>query len=294
MYFTAREHFHDFRYLFLDVVFTCWQIWWKSRPQLALNGRCPQHGYVLSWHHSCSPLPPLLKLHARVDCFVLRTTENNPQLLPSSYFFFFYSNLHCKLYSPKIDLERGKKGKKKKKRRTTILYITGMQLFREDRRDRKSAVKTLCVWLGHINAPNSFPSLSPSHSFHKVCILFIDWLYFRERRALSLTPSPCNPRSWRRRSKRGRRQNGCITSWLCSCPDLQQPDLPLKFSTPRLEVRSITEEQQGQRICCFTCSHFPTIGAASSTAARDHHFPYAPPCHHSENTQPPPQALRLA
>lgn len=106
-HFSARAYFRDFGYPFLDVLYTCWQIWPESRPQLALNGRCPQRGYVLSWHQPCSPLPPLLKLRAVVGCVVLQPSAGAKQL-----FLFFYIKLCSKMYSPKIDLEKDKKKKK--------------------------------------------------------------------------------------------------------------------------------------------------------------------------------------
>lgn len=107
-----------------------------------------------------------------------------------------------------------------------------------------------------------------------------------DRRALPLTPTLFTPAP--EGGGEGEEAERRTTSRRRSCPDLQQPDPPLKFSTPRLEVRSITEEQQGQRIRCCTCSHFPTIG---QPARQRRAITASPPpllCHHSENAQPPP------
>lgn len=50
------------------------------------------------------PLPSLLKLHAVVDCFVLRTTKDNIRLVPSSFFFFRFPKVTSTVNSTVLKL----------------------------------------------------------------------------------------------------------------------------------------------------------------------------------------------
>lgn len=163
-----------------------------------------------------------------------------------------------------------------------------VRLFRRGRADINSAVKSTALDFGALTPPTLLPpSLLPQN-------LHFIYLSGALRRSEGSSPHPHPFTPAPEGGGEGEEAELRITSRRRSRPDLQQPDPPLKFSTPRLEVRSITEEQQGQRIRCCTCSHFPTI---RQPARQQRAITASPPpllCHHSENAQPPPRALRFA
>lgn len=160
----------------------------------------------MSWHQPRSALPPLLQLRAVVDCVVLEPSAGARQL-----FLFFYTNLPSKLYSPKIDLETDPREKKIQ----YSIYKSRTQLFSyldKTGEAKKCSEDPVCMCdLGVLLLTTLFlPSLPLTPSTKSAFHLLIG-LYRSEGSSPHLHPIQ-PPGSCGRRSKRGRRQSGCITS----------------------------------------------------------------------------------